>query len=91
MWPRFEQSLSRHKELEQLLGDPDVIADRTRYTQVAKEHGALAKMVNPYLEYLQLVEDVAQAESMLAAETDPEMRSYAEEELAGLQGAQRRR
>ena len=84
MWPRFEQSQSRYQELEQLLGDPTVIADRARYTQFAKEHGALAKMVKPFREFLQLNEAVEQAESMLASEADPEMRSYAAEELAGL-------
>jgi peptide chain release factor 1 len=51
---------------------------------VAKEHGSLAKTVKPYQEYLKLGTDLAQAEALLAAETDLEMRHYAEEELADL-------
>jgi peptide chain release factor 1 len=84
MWQALDQSLSRYRELEQQLADPAVIADRTRYAQGAKEHGRLARLVKPYLEYQQVSEAVGQAEALLAAETDPEMRSYAEEELAGL-------
>jgi peptide chain release factor 1 len=84
MWQAFEQSLNRYHELEQQLADPAVIADRSRYAQAAKEHGRLAKLVKPYVEYQQLGQGVKQAEDLLAAETDPDMRRYAEEELAGL-------
>src|SRR5205807_1063529 len=83
MWPAFEQALSRHRELETLLGDPAVIADRSRYTKLAKEHSALARSVKPYLEYQQVCHDLAQAETMLqSAEADAEMKALIEEELA---------
>jgi peptide chain release factor 1 len=85
MWAAFDKLLSRFRELEGLLADPAVVTDHQRYAQLAKEHGSLARSVRPYLEYQQLNEDKKQAEAMLAAETDPEMRAYAEEELAGLQ------
>jgi peptide chain release factor 1 len=81
MWPVFEQSLSRYRELEQQLADPAVIADRARYTRLAKEHGSLAKLVKPYLEYKGISEQVDEAEALLAAETDPAMRGYLEQEL----------
>jgi peptide chain release factor 1 len=84
MWPAFDKLLARFRELETLLADPAVVTDRQRYTQLAKEHGSLAKSVRPYLEYQKLTEDHRQAEAMLAAETDTEMQAYAEEELAGL-------
>ena len=57
-WPRFEEALAKHHELEQLMADPVVIGDRTRYTHTAKEHGALAKMIKPYLEYRTVSDDV---------------------------------
>jgi peptide chain release factor 1 len=82
-WPSYEKSLARYRELEDLLGDPAVIADRTRYAQLAKEHGTLAKSVKPYLEFKKLGEDIAQAETLLAAEADADMRHYLEEELTG--------
>ena len=61
---------------------------RARYTRTAKEHGALAKQVKPYLEYKKVAEDLAQAEELAAAEADPEMKRYAEQELADLRARQ---
>jgi peptide chain release factor 1 len=84
MWQTFEKALARYRELEELLADPAVIADRNRYTQLAKEHGATAKLVKPYIEYRKLSEDIAHAETLAAAESDPDMRRYAEEEVAAL-------
>jgi peptide chain release factor 1 len=86
MWPFFEQSLTRYLELESQLGDPVVVANRALYTRTAKEHGALARQIKPYLEYKKVLEALAQAEAMASAETDPEMKVYAEQELAELQG-----
>jgi peptide chain release factor 1 len=88
MWETFEQSLQRYYDLEKQLSDPVTIADRARYAQAAKEHGSLAKTIKPYLEFKKIGEDIAQAETMAAAETDPEMKLYAEEELIGLRGRQ---
>ncbi len=88
MWPIFEQALSRYHELEQQLGDPVVVADRARFTRTAKEHGSLAKRVKPYLEYKKISADLAQAKALVDAETDAEMRQYAEQELADLQSRQ---
>src|SRR5437867_10809025 len=87
-WPAFEQALARSQELEKLLGDPAVIGDRARYTQLAKEHGALAKKVKPYLEYKKLSADIAQNEALLAAEADADMKHMIDEELAGLRPRQ---
>src|SRR5262249_5588056 len=72
-------------EVERLLGDPDVIGDRLRYTKLAKEHGSLAKMVKPYQEFLKLDEERKSAEAMVAqADIDPEMKAMADEELVSL-------
>jgi peptide chain release factor 1 len=88
MWPIFEQALARYHELEQQLSDPAVAADRAQFTRLAKEHGTLAKRVKPYLEYKKISEDLAQNQALLDAETDPEMRQYAEQELNDLRSRQ---
>jgi peptide chain release factor 1 len=88
MWPIFEQALARYHELEQQLSDPAVAADRAQFTRLAKEHGALAKRVKPYLEYKKISDDLTQAQALLDAETDPEMRQYAEQELNDLRNRQ---
>jgi peptide chain release factor 1 len=87
MFPVFEQHLARFHELEAQMADPAVIGNRSQYTQAAKEHGSLAKMVKPYLEYQKVSADLAQAEALLA-EADPDMKALIEEELAALRPRQ---
>ena len=84
MWPSLEKKRARFHELETLLGDPVIVTDMSKYNVLAREHGALSKVVKPYIEFQQLTADVEQAEAMLAAEKDPDMRAYTEEELTGL-------
>src|SRR5438445_3589577 len=85
-WPSYERSLARYGELEQQLADPAIIADRARYTQLAKEHGALAKSVKPYIEFKTIAQEIGQTETLLNAESDADMRHYLEEELARQRG-----
>src|SRR5262249_33536362 len=55
---------------------------------LAKEHGALAKTVRPYLDYRKVSEEMSQAETLARTEADPELRALAEEELVGLRARQ---
>src|SRR5947209_2797436 len=87
MWPVFEQSLARYQELEAQLADPRIIADRSRFTQLAKEHGSLAKVARPYLEFKSLTGEIEQAEAMKVG-ADAAMQGLIEEELAALQSRQ---
>src|SRR4051794_23926679 len=82
MWPVLDQKLAHFRELEEQLADPAVAADHTRFSVIAKEHGALAKLVKPYIEFLQLEQSIKDAEALL--DGDPDMRALAEEELAQL-------
>jgi peptide chain release factor 1 len=84
-WPAFEKAYARSQELEGMLADPAVINDRARYSSVAKEHGALARMLKPYLEWQKLSASLSQAEALAAAsEADPDMLGLAREEIATL-------
>lgn len=83
MWPVMDQKLAQFQELEERLADPAVASDHARFTQVAKEHGALAKLVKPYLEFQKVSEQIRETEAM-AAEADPDMQAMAEEELTTL-------
>lgn len=83
MWPVLDQKLARFRELEAQLADPDVAGNHTRFTAVAKEHGSLAKVVKPYLEYLDLEKSIRETEAM-AADNDPDLQAMARDELAAL-------
>lgn len=81
MWPVLEQKLARYRELEAQLGDPAIAGDPTKFNVVAREHGALSKVLKPYQEFLQLHDAIQQTEAMQA---DPELKAIADEELAEL-------
>jgi peptide chain release factor 1 len=81
MWPALDAKLTRFRELEDQLADPAVAADPARFGQVAKEHGALAKVAKPYLEFRAVEVAINEAEGLAA---DPELGPMAEEELATL-------
>ena len=60
MWPAMEQKLARFRELETQLSDPVISCDPARFAVVAKEHGALAKAVKPYIEFLRISGAIAE-------------------------------
>ena len=86
MFDKLQADYQRFREIEAALLDPAVSGDGARLTALAKERGTLAKVALPYARYLELGREIAEAEAL--AETDPEMRSYAEAELEGLRARQ---
>ena len=76
----LDQKLARYRELEQQLYDPAVATDPVKAGAIAKERGALAKIVEPYLELLRLDAGIKDAEAMVAGD-DADLRAMAEEEL----------
>jgi peptide chain release factor 1 len=77
----LDQLLSKFDQLEQQLADPAVAGDSTRYAQIAREHGKLAKTAKKYRQYKELTAQAKAAREMIAGEIDAEMRSYAQAEL----------
>src|SRR5207244_13248090 len=88
MWQRFEEAEQRFEDLERQLSDPVIIGNRERYTAAAKEHGALSKLIKPFRDYQKITADIAALEKVVAAESDADMRSYAEQEVAELRRQQ---
>ncbi len=81
MFEKLQADYHRFRELESALSDPSVSSNPSRVTALAKERGSLAKVAVPYGRYLELGREIAEAERLLAEESDPEMRAYAEAEL----------
>ena len=80
---KLEQLEKRFEELTQQMADPAVISDGDRYRKVTKEHSELAELVGQYREWKQVNDSLSQARGMLA-ESDPELKEMAEEEVARL-------
>ncbi|HVL11132.1 MAG TPA: peptide chain release factor 1, partial [Gemmata sp.] len=83
MFAALDQKLAQYRALEQQLYDPAVVSDPARASAIARERGALAKLVEPYLELQRLDAAITDAEA-IAASDDADMRQMGEEELASL-------
>ena len=85
MFERLDQIEARYEELTQALASPEIINDSAKYQKTAKAHSEITPVVEKYREYKDLKRGIAESKALLADETDPEMRAYAEEELAKLE------
>ena len=85
MFERLDQIEVRYEELTQALLSPEITNDSARYQKTAKAHSEVAGIVEKYREYKDLKRGIAESRALLVDETDPEMRAYAEEELAKLE------
>ena len=84
MFERLDQIESKYDELTQALATPEVISDSARYQKTAKAHSELAPVVEKYREYKDLKRGIGESKAVIAEESDPEMRAYAQEEVAKL-------
>jgi peptide chain release factor 1 len=84
MFPTLQPKLARYLEVEQLLQDPNVLADTARMIELQREHGGLARVANSVHEFNQLEADIATAKELADAATDASEREYAQAELSAL-------
>ena len=75
----------KFEDLNRQLADPGVFANPGAYQKLAKAHSELNPVVQKFREYKGILQEVEGTKALLASENDPEMRSMAEEELAGLE------
>src|SRR5271156_969840 len=85
MFERLDQIEIRYEELTQALLSPDITNDSAKYQKTAKAQHEVAGIVERYREHKDLKRGIAESRAVLVDETDPEMRAYAEEELAKLE------
>jgi peptide chain release factor 1 len=85
MFERLDQIEARYEELTQALSSPEIIGDAAKYQKTAKAHSEIADIVEKYREFKDLKKGIAESKAVLADEKDPDMRAYAEEELAKLE------
>lgn len=82
MLEKLQQIIDAYSELEARLGDPVVLADQKEYLRLAKEHASQAELVRQARAYAAASDDLAAARELLLAEDDPEMKGFAQQEIA---------
>ena len=86
MFERLDQIEAKYEELTRALASPEVIGDSSRYQKTAKAHSEIAEIVDKYREYKDLQRGIDESKTMIADESDPDLRAYAQEELTRLEG-----
>jgi peptide chain release factor 1 len=85
MFDRLEQIETKYNELTQALSSPEIVNDSARYQKTAKAHSEIAGIVEKFREYKDLKRGIAESKTMIAEESDAEMRAMAQEELTSLE------
>ncbi len=81
MLDKLEGVHARFLEIETLLGSPEVVNDRQRFTALNKEYKGLEKISNAYLQYKKMSEDYTGAKYILDHEKDTDLKDMAKEEM----------
>ena len=74
---------SRYEQLEEQLGNPDLVSDLSRYKKVNKEYKDLKPLIECYLIYADIIGNINTSQEMLK-DNDFDMRQMAHEELSVL-------
>lgn len=78
---RLEGLGVRYTEVSELITDPEVITDQKRYVKLMKEYKELQLVTEATAEYRNLVDNLAEARSIVSEEEDEEMREMAKMEF----------
>src|SRR5262245_16688349 len=84
MLERLQEVERRYEELERLVVDPAVIANRREFAAIGRERAGLEEVVARYRERKQLVRDIDEHRE-LQHDADPELRALAKSELPTLE------
>jgi peptide chain release factor 1 len=76
---------SRLQTVEAEMSAPDVMQDPAAYQRLAKESKELTPIVERYRSYRACLAEIAKVQELARAETDPELRDLAHEELRALE------
>lgn len=71
----------RFDEVSDLIIQPDVIADQKRYVELTKEYSDLKELVAKRAEYLEINDNLKEAEEIIADGSDAEMVEMAKMQL----------
>jgi len=80
MFEKLQVAEDRYEEINRMLSDPDVIADKDMYRKLMKEHSDLEELVNTYREYKEIQKALKEARALLDEKLDDDFRELVKEE-----------
>ncbi len=81
MLEQLEAIRERFLEVEQQISMPEVVSDLKKYTSLGKEYKDLQKIVNKYIDYKKILDDIDGAKEVISTEKDEDFRNMAKAEL----------
>lgn len=84
MEKRISSLLSRFKEVEDLLGKPETLADQTLYKELTQEHAYLSQIKEAWDSYQSICKQLEENSELAQTEKDPEFQEVLREEIADL-------
>lgn len=82
VFDKLQAVADRYEELNELISDPEVIADTQRFMKLSKEEGSLRETVEKYNRYKEVTQTIDDDEELLRETNDPELLELTEEELS---------
>ena len=82
---RLRSTEARYEELNHQLADPETVSDNKKYQKTAKAHSELGQIVSKFREYTGLEHGIKETQAMVREETDPDLKSMANEEISTLE------
>ncbi|MDO4291538.1 MAG: peptide chain release factor 1 [Eggerthellaceae bacterium] len=79
MRDKLAKIIAAYEDLQDRLGDPEVLADQKEYTRLSKEYANQGPLVEKAREYLAACGDIDDAKEML---DDPDMKEFAQETIS---------
>lgn len=77
----------RYEILTKNISDPDIMADREKWTALVKEHSEITPIVEKYVEYKNYKKSIEEAKALLSDSEASELHELAKEELASSSSA----
>ncbi|WGI18409.1 peptide chain release factor 1 [Latilactobacillus sakei] len=85
MFEQLDGLLDRYAELQELMSDPEVINETSRYMELSKEEAGLRVIVGKYTRLKEVLSEVTENEELLRETTDSEMTELVKADLEELQ------
>lgn len=82
VFDKLQVVADRYEELNELISDPEVIADTQRFMKLSKEEGSLRETVEKYNRYKEVTQTINDDEELLRETNDPELLELTKEELS---------
>ena len=85
IFEKLQSVVDRYDELNELISDPEVIADTKRFMELSKEEGSLREVVAAYNKYKDVVSQLEDDKAMLAEKLDDDMNEMVKSEISELE------